>query len=432
MRQTTILKTLTMTVMMMTATPTWAQDALLDGYVQQMIDASLPAAKRSVTANTRSASAYLTGNDARVYNLLAPVMRDIAAGKILHTRISVSPEDIYGGKCEFTAADLGVAALIVNKKISQDAIDALYAKIHFDLKTVMNALLADMPYEFYWYDKVTGWGYTGPTCSTDGKTIHFIDEGECYFTVSKDYSATGKVETYDVKKGIVDVAEKALKNASAIVEANKGKALLPMITAFKEAICERASYNTEAWMDENTPYGNLWQMIWVFDEDPATKVVCEGYSKAFKYLCDMSDLGAVAECRLMSGKMVTETIGPHMWNVMKMDDGLNYLIDVTNCDEGMAGYPDLLFLACDPTGTAEQYTIHEIPMMYIYDSGTQSTFPEEDRILSTTPYATTGIKDVRSEGVKGDNWYDLNGRRLNGQPTKKGLYIRNGKKTIIR
>ena len=39
MRQTTILKTLTMTVMMMTATPTWAQDALLDGYVQQMIDA---------------------------------------------------------------------------------------------------------------------------------------------------------------------------------------------------------------------------------------------------------------------------------------------------------------------------------------------------------------------------------------------------------
>ena len=148
MRQTTILKTLTMTVMMMTATPTWAQDALLDGYVQQMIDASLPAAKRSVTANTRSASAYLTGNDARVYNLLVPIIRDIAAGKILHTRISVSPEDIYGGKCEFTAADLGVAALIVNKKISQDAIDALYAKIHFDLKTVMNALLADMPYEF--------------------------------------------------------------------------------------------------------------------------------------------------------------------------------------------------------------------------------------------------------------------------------------------
>ena len=205
MRQTTILKTLTMTVMMMTATPTWAQDALLDGYVQQMIDASLPAAKRSVTANTRSASAYLTGNDARVYNLLVPIIRDIAAGKILHTRISVSPEDIYGGKCEFTAADLGVA-----------------------------------------------------------------------------------------------------------------------------------------------------------------------------------------------------------------------------------GYPDLLFLACDPTGTAEQYTIHEIPMMYIYDSGTQSTFPEEDRILSTTPYATTGIREVRSEGVKGDNWYDLNGRRLNGQPTKKGLYIRNGKKTIIR
>ena len=29
-------------------------------------------------------------------------------------------------------------------------------------------------------------------------------------------------------------------------------------------------------------------------------------------------------------------------------------------------------------------------------------------------------------------WYDLNGRRLNAQPTKKGLYIRNGKKIIIK
>ena len=46
----------------------------------------------------------------------------------------------------------------------------------------------------------------------------------------------------------------------------------------------------------------------------------------------------------------------------------------------------------------------------------------------------TGIEDVRglmSDG-RGDNWYDLNGRRLQQKPTKKGIYIQNGKKTIIK
>ena len=47
---------------------------------------------------------------------------------------------------------------------------------------------------------------------------------------------------------------------------------------------------------------------------------------------------------------------------------------------------------------------------------------------------TTGIEDVRckmSDG-RGDNWYDLNGRKLQQKPTQKGVYILNGHKTVIR
>ena len=29
-------------------------------------------------------------------------------------------------------------------------------------------------------------------------------------------------------------------------------------------------------------------MIYVFDNDPSTKVVCSGYARALKYLCDLS------------------------------------------------------------------------------------------------------------------------------------------------
>ena len=44
----------------------------------------------------------------------------------------------------------------------------------------------------------------------------------------------------------------------------------------------------------------------------------------------------------------------------------------------------------------------------------------------------TGIEEVRWQKSAGrsDVWYDLSGRRLNSQPTKKGLYIVNGRKLI--
>lgn len=49
---------------------------------------------------------------------------------------------------------------------------------------------------------------------------------------------------------------------------------------------------------------------------------------------------------------------------------------------------------------------------------------------------TTGIielKDGRKEGWKSDDaWYTLDGRRLQGQPTAKGVYVVNGKKVIIK
>ena len=45
---------------------------------------------------------------------------------------------------------------------------------------------------------------------------------------------------------------------------------------------------------------------------------------------------------------------------------------------------------------------------------------------------STGIKDIKtSQGLK-DAWHTLDGRRLNSEPTTKGLYIRNGKKILVR
>ena len=49
---------------------------------------------------------------------------------------------------------------------------------------------------------------------------------------------------------------------------------------------------------------------------------------------------------------------------------------------------------------------------------------------------TTGIIEVKevnaSLGVNDNSWYDLSGRKLDKQPTEKGLYIHNGKKVVIK
>jgi hypothetical protein len=45
---------------------------------------------------------------------------------------------------------------------------------------------------------------------------------------------------------------------------------------------------------------------------------------------------------------------------------------------------------------------------------------------------TTAIRPTLNPSLNGGEWYDLSGRRLSGQPTKKGVYVRNGQKYIVK
>lgn len=45
---------------------------------------------------------------------------------------------------------------------------------------------------------------------------------------------------------------------------------------------------------------------------------------------------------------------------------------------------------------------------------------------------TTEIRPTPCPSLYGGEWYDLSGRKLNGKPTAKGLYIKDGKKVVIK
>ena len=64
---------------------------------------------------------------------------------------------------------------------------------------------------------------------------------------------------------------------------------------------------------------------------------------------------------------------------------------------------------------------------------TPSPSPAPARLMIAWNYMT-GIKDGKWKMEDGSNerWYTLDGRCLSGKPTTKGLYIVNGKKTVIK
>ena len=60
-------------------------------------------------------------------------------------------------------------------------------------------------------------------------------------------------------------------------------------------------------------------------------------------------------------------------------------------------------------------------------TGTQSA-----PILTLVFGNTTGIESIDNSELTIDGWYDLNGRKLQNKPTKKGVYILNGKKVVVK
>ena len=66
-------------------------------------------------------------------------------------------------------------------------------------------------------------------------------------------------------------------------------------------------------------------------------------------------------------------------------------------------------------------------------TGLPETMPAKD--VTVQADYVTGINGatLNDKGqMINDKWYDLNGRRLNGKPTAKGVYINNGKKYVVK
>ena len=190
----------------------------------------------------------------------------------------------------------------------------------------------------------------------------------------------------------------AIDKADKIVAAHAGESNFEKLQSYRKEICALTDYNDAAAnAANNTPYGDPWQLIYVFDNDPDTKVVCEGYSKAFQLLCDLTKFDQAIDCITVSGNMSGGTgSGGHMWNVVTMEDGKHYIVDVTNCDARTVGYPDLLFLsgAAEGGSVSGGYRVdcNNTTITYTYDATTRFLFTDGELTLSTDAYTPAAAK----------------------------------------
>ena len=260
---------------------------------------------------------------------------------------------------------------------------------------IITCLLADCPYELYWYEKtdITQWTYNYSVTVSGGKRIAKITD----LTVSMPVCSGYAYNRYKVDASMVTTAKNAAANAKYVVNEFKNMSEVEKLIAYKEMICYLTDYNDDAVSSSYTGgYGDPWQLIWVFDGDDSTKVVCEGYSKAFQYLCDLSDI----TCYTVTGDMDGGTgAGAHMWNIIEQN-GRYYLADITNSDEGTAGENGGLFLVPPAYGSLSQGYTYETEngnIYFRYDQTTKNTYGTGSKSVLQM---TVKVYDVDSTTVK--------------------------------
>ncbi len=187
------------------------------------------------------------------------------------------------------------------------------------------AAFRQAPQNFYWVTRALRFANVSQT----GNNIVSMN---VRISVDLKYRANTNEDFY-VDGTKMEGAKKAVENAKGYAEEikNNGDSVDKKLNAIRDRISGLTSYNHDAAAsgDVNKD-NNPWEIIWVFDNDPETKVVCEGYAKSFQYLFEKVFEGNDSMvCYCVTG---TST-GPHMWNIVRRD-GKGYIVDMTAVDAG--------------------------------------------------------------------------------------------------
>lgn len=212
---------------------------------------------------------------------------------------------------------------------------AFNQQVTFALQSSLDAFLYDHP-EIFWFRSM-------PTVKISIGVMGNASSGYVGFLAKIPYTPTiafsgadALVKEYDkaVPKVVEQIRAGADKNGDGIVEQ------LELLVTAHDYLCQRLYYDYNAYANyEYTGDYRIFCSAGAFLDSVGTGVVCEGYAKAFKVICDQLGI----PCVLIGGSVVQSTgTEGHMWNGVQLN-GKWYLVDVT-WDDGDAGISYKYFL----------------------------------------------------------------------------------------
>ena len=165
-------------------------DELFMLYVEERLEETVSAdSETSETSVPRlMRKQTLTGINAAIYTSLKGQIKQVADGASNSAVFTVGLDEFGLEKNSWTAAELGVDAIVRNGIITSEAKNALTSKLGISMRTVITSLLFDCPYDLYWYDKEKGISISGPGISAEqvgGQWAIRVSSGlVIYFTVA--------------------------------------------------------------------------------------------------------------------------------------------------------------------------------------------------------------------------------------------------------
>ena len=385
----------------------------------------------------------LTDNQKEIYRMLFSFAQSVVNGEQTSSVFTYTPEFAY----TWTAETLGLPQTATYQdgfKAVQEKIKALFPYYNSEdmsavMSAVMNALLKDCPYEFYWFvprvDNAFSYSMESPDmkASISGGKWTITLSSQPKFTVTMQVSLhyqDGSTTTIDTDK-INAVKNSVPVSAQTIIDRYANDPDYDKLCGYAKALCSLTGYNDDARDGRVSAYdSDPWQLVYVFDNDNDTMVVCEGYSKAFKYLCDKTVFNSeLIKCYLVTGTLSSGNNdgGRHMWNVVTMDDGLNYLVDVTNSDE-CTGRTHTSFLLNGGTLNGSWYQVKNRNydgdyLYFLYDEETKTLWGDDILTLSSSDYEKQPNNVIKGASLtlKGDVGVNLYFRTAYDLPA--GSYV---------
>lgn len=362
--------------------------------------------RRKCMASRRDRQNGLSENEKNVYDQILSQVRDLLAKRRSSTEFQIDLTGLDGYQTVFTESEIGTIHLdpSTGRLTDSDLGSRINTCLGLDFSSVVDALTSDHPELFFWYGR--GFRLKRTVCIAPAAVLGVsIYNVKISMTVSAGYCGASQ-NSVDASK--MDAINLAAENARQIIADASGMDDYGKLKYYLDAIDQLVTYDHQAAASGITSPGadyDPWELIWVFDGDPSTNVVCEGYAKAFKYLCGRTRFSdSTIEAWTVSGTISSgNSYGLHMWDIVHMG-GRNYLVDPSWCDidSSTAGLfdSDRLFLAGGKSDGAGSFTVvwgsHSTDSLgralsygkavYRYDDETLSLYDPSELDLSDRSY----------------------------------------------